>query len=81
MTYVKGQWKAVCDRCGFDFLSRQLAQEWTGLRVCRGPGTNDCFDRRHPQESLRAKADRQSPPWARPPGDEDENNTTTADDL
>lgn len=60
--YISGQWKANCDRCGKTYLARDLAREWTGLRVCR----SDCLDSRHPQEILRAKADRQSVPWARP---------------
>lgn len=81
MSFELGQWKAVCDRCGFDFMARQLKREWTGLRVCRGPGTNECFEQRHLQESLRGKADRQAPPWTRPEGPIDETNTTTPDDL
>lgn len=56
-----GQWNANCDRCGEKFKARQLRKEWTGLRVC-----SDCFDQRHPQEFLRGKKDRQSPPWVRP---------------
>ena len=66
MTFVLGKWKAVCDRCGVDYLNTQLSREWTGLRVCKGADTNDCWEERHPQESLRGKADRQAPPWVRP---------------
>lgn len=69
MGYVKGAWKADCDRCGFTFKNRQLAKEWTGLRVCKGPDTNDCWEPRHPQEKLRGKADRQATPWSRPEQD------------
>lgn len=59
--------KAVCDRCGFEYLARQLRKEPLGsLRVCHGPGTNDCWEPRHPQELIRGKADRQTPPWVRP---------------
>lgn len=61
MSFDLGQWKAECDRCGFWFKSRRLQREWTGLRVC-----GDCLDHRHPQERLRAKLDRQAPPWVRP---------------
>jgi hypothetical protein len=64
--YVAGQWKAQCDRCGVDYLARNLSKEWTGLRVCRGPGTNDCFEPRHPQDFVKGKADRQSTAWSRP---------------
>lgn len=64
--YEHGKWNAVCDRCGFEYKSSQLAKEWNGLRTCRGAGTSDCWEPRHPQEMLRTKADRQAPPWTRP---------------
>lgn len=66
MTYEMGQWKACCDRCGVAFKSRQLRLEWTGLRVCHGPHTNECWEPRHPQEHLRGVPDRQAPPWTSP---------------
>jgi hypothetical protein len=61
-----GEWKAQCDRCGFYYRASKLAIEYTGLRVCRGPGTNDCWEPRHPQEKMRGRKDRQAPPWVRP---------------
>lgn len=64
--FEHGQWNAVCDRCGFEFKARQLSKEWTGLMVCRGAGTNDCWEPRHPQESVRGRVDKQAPPWTRP---------------
>lgn len=67
--YEPGQWNALCDRCGFKFKARQLRKEWTGLMVCSGSATNDCWEPRNAQEKLRAKADRQSPPWVRPDTD------------
>ena len=81
--YVHGQWNAVCDRCGNEYKARQLRREWTGLRVCSGAGTLNCYEPRHPQDFVRGKADRQTPPWTRPeqpdvflaPGD------VTPDDL
>lgn len=66
MGFELGQWNAVCDRCGFDYKARQLKHEWTGLRVCHGPNTNDCWEPRHPQDKIRARKDRQAPPWVRP---------------
>ena len=66
MQYVSGAWNVVCDRCGFKFRNKDLRKEWTGLMVCSGPRTNDCWEPRHPQETLKAKKDRQSPPWVRP---------------
>lgn len=68
MTYVHGQWNAICDRCGMKYKSGQIREEWTGLRVCCGDGTNNCFEERHPQDHVRAKADRQKTPWSRPEG-------------
>jgi hypothetical protein len=35
-----------CQRCGFKFRLTQLKTEWTGLRVCKGTGTNRCWDPR-----------------------------------
>jgi hypothetical protein len=64
--YEHGQWLAVCDRCGFEYKARQLSREWTGLRVCRGPDTNDCYETRHLQDSVRGRKDQQAPPWTRP---------------
>lgn len=66
MTYVHGQWNAICDRCGCKYKSSQIREEWTGLRVCSGAGTNDCFEERHPQEYVRGKRDNQKPAWTRP---------------
>lgn len=59
--YIKGQWKAVCDVCGFRFDSSQLKPRWDGLMVC----SND-WEPRQPQDFVRAKADIQAVPWARP---------------
>lgn len=56
-----GQHNADCDRCGFTFKARQLRKEWNGLRVC-----GDCWEPRHPQDSLRGKPDRQANDWSRP---------------
>lgn len=65
-TFVPGKWNCVCDRCGFEYKNDKLFKEWTGLRVCRGPGTNECWEPRHPQDYVKGKADRQAPPWVRP---------------
>lgn len=66
MTFVLGAWKVECERCGFEYLNTQLKKEWTGQMVCHGVGTNHCWEPRHPQENMRGKTDRQSPPWTRP---------------
>lgn len=54
-------WKAICDRCGFEFYSFELKREWQGLMVC-----HSCFEPRHPQDFVRAVPDRQGVPWTRP---------------
>lgn len=50
---------AICDRCGFEYRHGQLRKEWTGLMVCHGAGTNDCWEPRHPQELVRGVRDDQ----------------------
>lgn len=70
--FESGQWNVICQRCGFKYKARQLRQEWTGLRVCSGTGTNGCWEPRHPQDGVIGKADKQAPPWASPePADVD----------
>lgn len=64
MSYSQGQWKACCDRCGFDKLSSELRKEWTGLRVC-----SECWEPRHPQDFVKGVPDDQTVPWARPEPD------------
>jgi hypothetical protein len=85
-TFISGQWKAVCDRCGAEYHAKQLRQEWTGLRVCSGRGTRDCWEPHHPQEFVRGVKDKQAPPWVRPePVDVDvspgSGNEVSRDDL
>jgi len=65
-TYAKGQWSVICDRCGFEYKSRKLAKEWTGLMTCKGSGTNNCWEVRNPQDFVKGKPDRQAPSWVRP---------------
>lgn len=81
--FEMGQWKVICDRCGFTYKSRQLRLEWTNLRVCSGPGTNDCWEARNTQEKVRGKPDMQAPPWVRPrtPDIELGPNDVTPEDL
>jgi hypothetical protein len=64
--FEPGTWNAICDRCGFKYKARQLRLEWTNFRVCSGPGTNGCWEPKHPQEKVRGKADHQAVPWTRP---------------
>lgn len=64
--FKHGQWAVACDRCGFKYKSKSIKLEWTGLRVCDGPATNNCWEPRHPQEFVRGRKDKQTPPWTRP---------------
>lgn len=51
--------KAICDRCGFRFKLETLRKEWTGLMVCHGPASNNCWEPRHPQDFVRGVPDDQ----------------------
>ena len=62
----KYEWNAICDRCAFEYKNWQLKKEWTGLMVCDGPGTNNCWEARHPQDFLRARKESNKLPWTRP---------------
>lgn len=59
--FILGDSKAVCDRCGFDYKQSQLRKEWTGAMVCSG-----CWDPRHPQDNVSARAERNNVQDARP---------------
>ncbi len=61
MAYKPGQWLAICDRCGFQFLSGQMKKTWDGLYV-----DTACWEPRHEQEFVRGVPDEQSVPWSRP---------------
>lgn len=47
--------RGICMRCGKKTALNALRKEWTGLKVCV-----DCFDHRHPLDSLRAIPDQQA---------------------
>lgn len=61
--YKKGCWNAICDVCGFEFKSDALRKNWRGLFVCKQD-----YEPRHPQDSLRVRAERGGVPWSRPEG-------------
>lgn len=60
--YRAGDWKIVCDQCGFVRYASQVSKQWNGLIVC----SDTCFEERHPQEFVRGRIDRQVPPFVRP---------------
>jgi hypothetical protein len=39
-----GEWKVICDVCGFEFPSGSVRKRWDGLIVC-----DDDWESRHPQ--------------------------------
>lgn len=61
MTYKPSQWNAVCDRCGFEFKSSELIEDWQGLRVCKKD-----YETRHPQDFIRIRPEKPAAAWARP---------------
>jgi hypothetical protein len=58
-----GTWRAICDRCGVEFASDQLIEDWQGHRVCKKD-----FETRHPQDFVRGVPDDPTVPWSRPEG-------------
>lgn len=61
-----GRWSAICDVCGLRFHSDEMMKRWDGLMVDRL-----CNEVRHPQDFVRARRERITPPWTRPESDPD----------
>jgi hypothetical protein len=59
--YKHGDFNAICDSCLFKFKGSELRKQWDGQMVCK-----DCFEERHPQDSLRPRPERNKLPWTRP---------------
>ena len=55
--YIPGSHLFRCDRCGCNYHADKKRREWTGFIVCFGPGTNNCWEPRHPQDYVRARAE------------------------
>jgi hypothetical protein len=66
--YEPGNWKAICDVCGFQFMGTELvlgtAPGQQGLRVCRKD-----LDLRNMQDFIRQVPEKIVPPWVRPDSD------------
>jgi hypothetical protein len=60
--YYHGQWKVICDVCGWRFPSSQILKRWDGLLVCHADYETD-----HPQKHIRAINDPKPVPsdWIR----------------
>lgn len=64
--YDHGDWKAICDVCGWLYKASELKLgigRQRGLRVCLKD-----WDEYHPQDDLRAVPDNPQVPWTRPEG-------------
>lgn len=61
MRYMKGDWNAICDSCGFLFKASKLRERWDGLMVC-----SQDWETRHPQDYIKVPTEDTSVPWTRP---------------
>ena len=80
MVYYSGRYLQICDICGFKKYNTETRKNWKGQVVCR----DTCFEVKHPQLMIKAKADRQAVKDARPEGTDiyvSTSNPVTADDL
>lgn len=59
--YVPGDFKRICDVCGFVYRASETRKRWDGLIVCMAD-----FEQRHPQDFVRGRKDRQNVPDPRP---------------
>ena len=59
--YIKGDYNAICDRCGYKFKASEMKRTWDNLFVC----VYGCWEPRHPQDFVKGKADKQVVPIAR----------------
>jgi hypothetical protein len=60
-----GEWKVVCDVCGFQFPSGEVKKRWDNLIVCKKD-----WEMRHPQDFLRQRPENTTPAFVRsPPAD------------
>lgn len=61
-TLRKGDFWRICDRSGFKYPASQMRRQWDGLIV-----GDDQFERRHPQEAIRVRAEKIAVKDPRPP--------------
>ena len=50
--YKRGEWKVVCDVCGFEHYASNVKKRWDGLIVCP-----EDFELDHPQKYIRVRED------------------------
>lgn len=59
--FILGDSNAICDECGFKFKQSQLKKRWDGAMVCSAD-----FELRHPQDTIKARPERNNVKNARP---------------
>lgn len=59
--YVAGTYNAECDICGFVYKRSEMLKTWDNKLVCRTD-----YEPKHPQLTIRVRAERQSVSDARP---------------
>jgi len=74
--YIPGDYKVLCDRCGFEERVSKTAKTWDNLIVCYPK----CWEPRNPQDYLRTKTDVIRVPEARPDPKTVTRETTLASD-
>jgi hypothetical protein len=47
-----GEWKVVCDVCGFQYPSSEVVKRWDGAVVCHKD-----FETRHPADFIRVRGE------------------------
>jgi hypothetical protein len=56
-----GDWKVVCDVCGFQYPRSQIQQRWDGLQVCAKD-----YETRHPMDFMKIRGESAFPDVVRP---------------
>lgn len=51
--YISGEWNVTCDVCSKKIKAHEARNRWDGLIVCP-----DDFEHRHPQDFVKARADK-----------------------
>ena len=62
--YKHGDINAICDCCLIKFKASELRKQWDGQMVCA-----DCYEERHPQDTIRPRPETHKPSWTRPEPD------------
>ena len=76
-SYIKGDYNAICDRCGYKRKASDMRPQWNNLFVC----VDTCWEPRHPQDFVRGKKDKQRVPVPRPESTDKFYTPITGDDL